>query len=118
MKTSSGTRFEPASGDIVLVEVPFPDRTGSKRRPFLVVQVSGNNVVGLAITSQLRQGPRGVLITKEEGILKDSVILLDYAFTIDRSSIEGELLRCPRTLRAAVFCELVAKCRDFLAKDG
>jgi mRNA interferase MazF len=52
-----------SKGDIVLIQFPFSDLMNSKKRPMVVLAAKGEDVVGCAITSNLRA--EGVLLPKE-----------------------------------------------------
>ena len=65
----STTRYK--RGDIVLVPFPFTDLSSSKRRPALVVSPdwfnsSNQDLVLVAITSQIGDDPRSVLLDEAD----------------------------------------------------
>src|SRR6266481_4693678 len=65
----STTRYK--RGDIVLVPFPFTDLSSSKRRPALVVSPdwfnsSNQDLVLVAITSQIGDDPRSVLLDETD----------------------------------------------------
>ena len=68
------------SGDIVLTKVQFTDTFEIKKRPALVLFEEYDNVVVAGVTSNVEM--KGIKITKKEGAVKDSVIKLNYIFTI------------------------------------
>ena len=72
-------------GDVVLAEVQYVDSSETKKRPALVLFEEYNNVVLAGITSNPEM--KGISITKEEGMLQDSIIKLNYIFTMDSRSI-------------------------------
>jgi mRNA interferase MazF len=43
-----------SKGDIVLIQFPFSDLMNAKKRPMVVLGVRGEDIVGCAITSNLR----------------------------------------------------------------
>lgn len=67
-------------GDIILAQVQYTDTFEVKTRPCLVLFEDYGNVVVAGITSNTKM--KGVLITKKEGLPKDSVVKLNYIFTI------------------------------------
>ena len=72
-------------GDIILAQINYTDSSESKKRPALVLFEDHGNIVVAGITSNLSM--KGVLIKRDEGMLKDSIIKLNYIFTIDSHSI-------------------------------
>jgi len=85
-------------GDIVLADLPYSDRTGSKKRPALVVQCDRNNqrlddVILAVITSTTERAgsePTQLLIGmttpegRQSGLLHDSVVKCENLMTLDR----------------------------------
>jgi len=76
-------------GDIVLIEVPFVDSQEFKLRPALVLFEEFSNIVVAGITSNLRMD--GILIEKKEGLIMDSVLKLNYIFTIPKIRVRKKL---------------------------
>ena len=76
-------------GQVVLVQVQFTDSLEVKKRPALVLFQEFGNVVVAGITSNLKM--KGVLLTREEGAIKKSVIKLNYLFTVSEMMIEKVL---------------------------
>ncbi len=74
---------------VVLVEVPFVSREGVKLRPAVVLFEERDNIVIAGITSNLKM--QGVFIPKEEGIVVDSVVKLNYIFTVSKQRIRKRL---------------------------
>ena len=53
-----------AAGDIVLLEFPFTDTAGSKRRPALILLDTGDDDIVVArVTGQLSAAPQDVTLT-------------------------------------------------------
>jgi mRNA interferase MazF len=83
-------------GDIVLADMPYNDRTGSKKRPALVVQCDRNNErlddVILAMTTSITQRalaePTQFLIDitspegRQSGLLHDSAVECEHLITL------------------------------------
>ncbi|MEK6811768.1 MAG: hypothetical protein AABX96_04625, partial [Nanoarchaeota archaeon] len=61
-------------GDVILAEVQYIDTFEVKKRPALVLFEEFGNVVCAAITSNLEMN--GIILTKREGALVDSIIKL------------------------------------------
>ena len=94
-------------GDVILANVQFTDTFEVKKRPALVLFEEFDNVVVAGITSNLSM--KGILITKKEGAIKDSIIKLNYIFTISRSMIEKILFSISHEKKKAVYDGLVSK---------
>jgi len=95
------------SGDVVLTKVQFTDTFEIKTRPTLVLFEEFDNVVVAGITSN--KDMKGVSITKKDGAIKDSVIKLNYIFTISKQMIEKVLFHLPKEKKQEVFNELVKR---------
>jgi mRNA interferase MazF len=86
-------------GDVVLADVTYSDRTGSRRRPALVVSTDTNNaviddVILVAISTQTRRGALTHLSVdptdangQSSGLLMQSYIQCENIFTFDQSLI-------------------------------
>ncbi len=88
-KTRSGRGFE--FGDVVIAEVFFMDLVHKKKRPALVLFEEHSNVVVAGITSNLNMD--GILLKKRKGLPVDSVIKLNYIFTLDKDTIVKRICR-------------------------
>ena len=95
------------SGDIVLTKVQFNDTFEIKKRPALVLFEEYDNVVVAGVTSNVEM--KGIKIKKKEGAVKDSVIKLNYIFTISKIMIEKVLFSLSKEKRKIVFDELIKK---------
>ena len=95
------------SGDVVLANIQFTDTSEIKKRPALVLFEEFDNVVVAGITSNKEM--EGVSITKKEGAIKDSVIKLNYIFTISKNMIEKILFHLSDSKKKEVFSKLVKK---------
>ena len=92
-------------GDVVLVDYPYTDRTGSKVRPCIVVQNDIDNqrlddTIVVLLTSKTRftpGAPTEMLITAESpegrqaGLIFDSAVQGHNLLTIDRSLIRRKI---------------------------
>ena len=92
-------------GEVVLVDYPYTDRTGSKVRPCIVVQNDTDNVrlddtIVVLLTSKTRftpGSPTEILITAESpvgrqaGLIFDSAVQGHNMLTIDRSFIRRKI---------------------------
>ena len=70
------------AGDVIVASVQFTDTAEVKTRPAVVLFEELGNVVIAGITSNLKM--KGIPLSKIEGAVKDSVIKLNYIFTISR----------------------------------
>ena len=95
------------SGDIIIAQVQFTDTYEIKKRPALVLFEEFNNVVVAGITSNLDM--KGIPLTKQEGAIKDSVIKLNYIFTISKSMISKTLFPLTKEKKRMVFDELTKR---------
>ncbi len=94
-------------GDIILTKVQFTDTFEIKKRPALVLFEEMNNVVIAGITSNLKMD--GIPLSKEEGALKESVIKLNYIFTVSNLMVEKVLFKLNKEKKAKVYEELKKK---------
>ena len=94
-------------GDIILARVQYADTFEIKKRPALVLFEEFDNVVVAGITSNLQM--KGIALTKKEGAIKDSVIKINYIFTISKAMIEKSLFHLNKEKKTMVFEELTKK---------
>ncbi|MEK6822555.1 MAG: type II toxin-antitoxin system PemK/MazF family toxin [Nanoarchaeota archaeon] len=94
-------------GEIVLATLQFTDTFEVKKRPALVLFEEHNNVVVAGITSNLEM--QGIPLTKKEGAIKDSIIKLNYIFTVSEAMIEKTLFSLSSEKRRQVHNELAQK---------
>lgn len=92
-------------GDVILVDYPYSDRTGSKVRPSLVVQNDRNNqrlddTIVVVITSRTRfatSEPSQLLIEvatpagQQTGLLFDSAVQCENILTVDGQYIQRKI---------------------------
>jgi mRNA interferase MazF len=95
------------SGDVVIAEVQFTDTFEIKKRPALVLFEEFDNVVIAGITSNTNM--RGVPLSKEDGAVKDSVIKLNYIFTVSAQMIKKKLFSLNKTKKQLIFDELTKR---------
>ena len=93
------------AGDIILTKIQFTDTFEVKTRPALVLFEEFDNVIVAGITSN--KSMKGVPITTKEGAVKDSVIKLNYIFTISKIMIEKTLFSLSKEKKKQVFEELI-----------
>ncbi|MBI4159372.1 type II toxin-antitoxin system PemK/MazF family toxin [Candidatus Woesearchaeota archaeon] len=97
-------------GDVVLAKLQFTDTFEIKTRPAVILFEELDNIVVAGITSNT--GMKGISITKKEGAIKDSVIKLNYIFTISRFMVEKSLFSLSKGKKKLIFDELVKKLKE------
>ena len=98
------------SGDVVLAKIQFTDTYEIKTRPALVLFEEHDNVVVAGITSNKEM--EGISLSKKEGAIKDSVIKLNYIFTISNLMISKVLFHLNQEKRKIVYNELINKLKN------
>lgn len=76
-------------GDVILASMQFVDTFEVKIRPALVLFEEFGNIVVAGVTSNTTM--KGISLTKEDGAVVDSVIKLNYVFTISDRMIKKKL---------------------------
>ena len=94
-------------GNVVLSEMQFVDTFELKKRPALVLFEEYGNVVVAGITSNTEM--KGIPLLKKEGAIKDSVIKLNYIFTISEKMIAKKLFSISSEKKKIVVSEFVKK---------
>ena len=94
-------------GDVLLAEVQYTDTFEIKTRPALVLFEERGNIVVAGITSNLKM--EGIPLTKKEGLPRESIIKLNYIFTISENMVKRFLLQISDDKKAFVKKELISK---------
>lgn len=94
-------------GDIVLAQVQYAQSLEKKKRPALVLFEEKGNVVVAGITSNTKM--EGISLTKQEGAIKDSVIKLNYIFTLSETMIDKKLFSISEQKKQLTKKELFSK---------
>ena len=89
------------SGDVVLARIQFTDTHEIKTRPAVVLFEEFGNVVVAGITSNPKM--KGIPITTKEGAVKDSIIKLNYIFTISSVMISKILFQLSSEKKHKIF---------------
>ncbi len=92
------------SGDVVIASVQFTDTREVKIRPAVVLFEELGNVIIAGITSNTKM--KGIPLLRNEGAIKDSVIKLNYIFTVSEEMISKVIFRLSKEKRHLVFDEL------------
>ncbi len=94
-------------GEVVLANVQFPDYSGIKKRPAVVLFEELGNIVVAGITSNLKM--KGIPLTEKEGAIKESVIKTNYVFTIAGELVEKKLFKLTKQKKLILYKELESK---------
>ena len=97
-------------GEVILAQVQFTDTFEIKTRPTLVVFEQLGNVIVAGITSNLDM--QGISLTKKEGAIKDSIIKLNYIFTVSENMVTKILFHLSKEKKKKVFDEFTKKLKS------
>ena len=97
----------PNSGEVVLANIQFTDTFEIKKRPCVVLFEEYGNIIVAGVTSNLEM--KGIPLLKKEGAVKDSVIKLNYIFTISSMMVQKSLFSLSKEKKKLVFDGLVSK---------
>jgi mRNA interferase MazF len=103
--TKRGIPFK--SGDVVLVPVQFTDVDEVKKRPGVVLFEEHDNVVIAGITSNVKMD--GIPLTMKEGSIKESVMKLNYIFTVSAVMVDRVLFSLTKEKRTAIHDAIIKK---------
>ena len=92
-------------GEVVLARIQFTDTFEIKKRPALVLYEDMGNIVVAGITSNTAM--KGIPIKRSEGALKESVVKLNYIFTISEKMIEKRLFDLTEEKKRLVYRSLL-----------
>lgn len=95
------------TGDIIIAQVQFTDTFEIKTRPAVVLFEEHENIVVAGITSNLKM--EGIMLTKKDGALKDSIIKLNYIFTISDKMVKKRLFALSKEKKKILIDELIKK---------
>ncbi len=92
------------SGDVILASVQFTDTLNIKKRPAVVLFEEYDNVIIAGITSNTKM--IGIPLTQAEGALKESVIKVNYIFTISRIMVAKRLFSLSKEKKKILYEEI------------
>jgi mRNA interferase MazF len=92
------------AGDLVLASVQFTDTAEVKTRPAVVLFEEYGNVVIAGVTSNLKM--KGIPLTESEGAITDSIIKLNYIFTISNKMVSKVLFHLSKEKKHLIYEEL------------
>ncbi len=95
------------TGDVILAQVQFTDTFEIKTRPAVVLFEEHGNIVIAGVTSNT--GMEGIPLTKREGAIKDSVIKVNYIFTISEKMVKKYLFSLSQEKKKVLIAELVRR---------
>jgi len=104
------------SGDVILTSIQFTNAFDIKKRPAVVLFEDFDNVIVAGITSNLKM--IGIPLTKEEGVIKDSIIKLNYIFTISKIMVLKVLFTLSQKKKELVYTELLNKLSNLIENEG
>ncbi len=96
-------------GEIILAAIQFTDTFEIKTRPAVVLFEEYGNIVVAGITSNLQM--EGIPLSRKEGAIKDSVIKLNYIFTISEKMVKKALFSLSLEKKKTIADELIKKLR-------
>ncbi|MBI3036799.1 type II toxin-antitoxin system PemK/MazF family toxin [Candidatus Woesearchaeota archaeon] len=85
----------------------FTDTFEIKQRPAVVLFEEYGNIVVAGITSNTDM--KGIPLSKKEGAIKESVIKLNYIFTVSEKMIKKSLFSLSAEKKKVVVTEIVKK---------
>ena len=94
-------------GDVILASLQYTDTFEIKKRPALVLFEELGNVVVAGITSNLNM--KGISLTKKEGAVINSIIKINYIFTISEKMIEKTLFSVSKNKRELIKQEIIQR---------
>ena len=97
----------PRAGDVIIARVQFTDSNESKIRPALVLFEELGNIIIAGITTNLQM--KGIPISVKDGASQESILKLNYIFTITSESILKTIFRLGTEKRRLVFDELTKR---------
>ena len=101
-----------SSGDIVITFVPFTDSNNLKKRPALILYKDYNNYIVSGITSNLNM--KGIILTKQDGLIKDSVLKTNYIFTIPKTFILKKITKLNKSKRKIIYDEILKNLNNLI----
>ena len=95
------------AGDVILAQLQFTDTFEIKTRPAVVLFEEYGNIVVAGITSNLEM--EGIPLTKKEGAAKDSIIKVNYIFTISEKMVKKRLFSLSQEKKRILISEFVKR---------
>lgn len=95
------------TGDVILAQIQFTDTFEIKTRPAVVLFEEHGNIVVAGVTSNLKM--EGIPLAKKEGAFRDSIIKINYIFTISDKMIKKHLFSLSEEKKKILISELVKR---------
>jgi mRNA interferase MazF len=95
------------AGEVIITRMQFVDTGESKVRPALVLFEELGNIIIAGITTNMQM--KGIQISVKEGAAQDSIIKLNYIFTITNEAILKTVFQLSPEKKQMVFDELDKK---------
>lgn len=95
------------TGDVILAQVQFTDTFEIKTRPAVVLFEEHGNIVVAGITSNTQM--EGIQLSKNEGAVKDSIIKINYIFTISDRMVKKKLFSLSQEKKKILISQLVKR---------
>ena len=94
-------------GEVINAEVQFTDTFEVKTRPAVVLFEEYGNIVVAGVTSNTEM--EGIPLTKKEGAVKDSIIKVNYIFTISEKMVKKRLFSLSQEKKKILISEFVKR---------
>jgi mRNA interferase MazF len=98
------------AGDVILAQIQFTDTFEIKKRPAVVLFEEFGNIIVAGVTSNLEM--EGITLSKKEGAIKESIIKLNYIFTISPKMIAKTLFPLSKEKKDLLYQELIIRLRS------
>ena len=95
------------TGDVILAQMQFTDTFEIKTRPAVVLFEEYGNIVVAGITSNTNMA--GLPLTRKDGAVKDSVIKINYIFTISVLMVKKSLFQLSEEKKKVLITELTKR---------
>ena len=93
------------SGDVILAKIQFTDTFEIKIRPVVVLFEELDNIIVAGITSNTNM--KGIPLNKKEGAMEDSIIKINYIFTISKILVHKILFHLSTEKKRTIYNELL-----------
>lgn len=107
--TKSGIQYK--FGDVILTYVQFVDKPAIKRRPAAVLFEKYGNIVVAGISSNTKM--EGIPLSIEDGVKTQSIIKLNYIFTVMDKFVEKQLFSLSQEKKNQLSLELIRRLTNF-----
>jgi mRNA interferase MazF len=95
------------TGEVILAQIQFTDTFEIKTRPAVVLFEEYGNIVVAGITSNTKM--EGIPLTKKDGAVKDSIIKINYIFTISGKMVKKKLFSLSNEKKKVLISEVMRR---------